>query len=230
MVSAAQIFDPREKQLSPSCYSVVALEYYDPQRHPTCVNFRAASAIYLTEALDCLPTSGMTVDIGAGLSLAAELFIAKNRPLSNLVLCDGSREMLAYSRVYIERGVAALVGDAQRLPFTSSSVALLISSLGDPYNVPAFWHEVSRCLVRGGFCLFTFPSQSWARSFRLASKNERPDSAYFELKGGRSAYVPSFVYSTTRQKQMIECAGLEVLDISSIYADKIPQPHSAKIA
>jgi ubiquinone/menaquinone biosynthesis C-methylase UbiE len=221
---------PAPLKISANCYAPIAGEYYDSRKHPTCSNFRAASSIYLKEALEYVQLGSAVLDIGAGCSLAAEILSERNKPLNDLIIIDGAAEMLVHSQAYLERGVTAVVGDARLLPIASGNVSTIICSLGDPFNVQAFWNEVSRCLIVGGFCIFTSPSYEWANSFRRESTNEQSDSAYFELVNGKSIYVPSFVVTAQRQERMIEKAGLRLVRSATIASSQVPLPHSPKIS
>jgi SAM-dependent methyltransferase len=188
----------------PLSYVSVASEYYDARRHPTCANFRAASAVYIRRALDKIPGNRTVVDVGAGRSLVAELLIEKGRSVSGLILLDGSIQMLAHSVEFVRSGAQAVIGDASGLPLLSASISVIIASLGDPFNTQEFWDEAARCLMPGGACIFTSPSYEWAQSFRNASVKEREGFAFFELINGNSAYVPSLVRSMPHQIGMIE--------------------------
>src|SRR5262249_14434669 len=121
---------PTKKRIQASgatCYALVASEYYDAHRHPTCANFRLASALYIREKLLDLVLTGRVLDVGAGLSIITELFIEKNRPLGDLTLVDGSIEMIAHSAGFIRSGVGAVVGDATSLPFRSRAISLIVA-------------------------------------------------------------------------------------------------------
>lgn len=213
-----------------SCYERVAAEYYDALRHPTCDNFRAASSIYIRSALIESKLDGNLADIGAGRSVAAEILIEKSESLRDLILLDGSAEMLSHSRQFIQAGARAVVGDACTLPLASQSICMCISSLGDSFNVQSFWFEIARCLRPGGICIFTTPSYEWASGFREFSNGERQGRALFELMSGRLVYVPSFILPTPDQITMINRAGLDVIGSSAVNADLVPPPHSKKIA
>src|SRR5262249_54594295 len=104
-----------------------------------------------------------------------------------------------------------------------------ISSLGDPFNVPRFWNELARCLRPKGQCIFTSPSYEWATSFRTSSSHERPGCAFFELSNGCSIYVPSFVYSIDSQRNIIEQAGLQIVDTATIDINLVGPPYSPKL-
>ena len=209
-------------------YSVVAAEYYDAKRHPTCRNFRDASKIFLESILAGSDRGGVTVEVGAGDALVGEITEAGRMPFESLILLDSSSDMLAYSKRY-RRMAKLIVGDARSLPFTSHEVSLIVASLTDPFNCPLFWEEARRSLKFGGRIVFTIPSHDWASSFRFTSEHECNDAALFQLASGEFAYVPSFIRSETEQISMLSSIGLRVLRVSHITADAIPLPHSAKI-
>lgn len=203
-------------------YDDVAFEYYDSRKHPTTANFRQASALLLTSWLrDIPPDGGPIVEVGAGDSLLAELLAALGRSLRDVTLTDASEVMLAYSRKWLAHGVRLKIADAASLPAPSGSVALLVAVLGDPYNTPAFWLEAARVLTPEGICLYTTPSYEWSRRFRAAA-NEPEASAQFEV-GTRSVLVPSFIYPTAEQTEMIGRSGLRVAEIDSVSLDALQE-------
>ena len=86
------------------------------------------------------------------------------------------RTMLAYSAAWFRRGARPVIADALRLPIRSACFGLVVASLGDAYNDPQFWSEVSRVLQPGGVVLFTTPSFEWAVSFRREEPGGNRDS------------------------------------------------------
>lgn len=198
-------------------YEDLASEYYDEDRHPTCANFREGSSRLLCDWLRTHRVEQAWLgEVGPGKSVVAELLAADDVPLGRLVLIDSSPSMLAYSKGRVSRGVRLLIGDATALPLVSESVDLLVSSLGDSYNVGALWREVYRVLRPGGMSLFTTPSYDWARSFR---RTENPDNmmlAEFELSDGRHVAVPSWIYPVRSQVNLIESSGLLVKDLADV--------------
>lgn len=60
-----------------STFDVVAPEYYDPVRHPTCGNFRRASEILLAKWLSKFEGIREVCEVGAGKSVVAELLLKK---------------------------------------------------------------------------------------------------------------------------------------------------------
>ncbi len=151
-------------------YADLASEYYDARRHPTCANFREASAVFLAEELAAFnPRGGLVAEIGAGRSLVAEIMAGAALARSRLVLIDASHEMLAHSVKWLSAGALGTVADARQLPIGRHSVELGVVPLGDAFNNCAFWSEVARVLRPGGLCLFTVPAFAWAQEFRLKS-------------------------------------------------------------
>jgi SAM-dependent methyltransferase len=195
-------------------YDVLAEEYYDERRHPTCANFREASARILESWLERFPIDqdGLSFEVGAGDSLLAELLARRGSRLQGLIATDQSPSMLRHSEKWKGTGLQLLVSEADELPLADGSLNLLVSSLGDPYNTPAFWREASRALRPGGRVLFTTPSHEWATSYR-AGQAQEATTAEFVLSDGRTVLVPSWVYSTAEQVRLIKCNDLAVVEI-----------------
>lgn len=195
-------------------YGVVAEEYYDERRHPTCANFREASARILEAWLERLPGGqGLSCEVGAGASVLAELLVRSGQGLRDRIISDSSLSMLQHSKRWMAEGLRAVVCRAESLPLRNSSLSLLISSLGDPYNEPSFWQEVSRVLRPGGCSLFTTPSYQWARAFRSRHSQEEVMTAEFDLSDGRKVVFPSWIYSAQDQVRLIEAHALTVVEI-----------------
>jgi SAM-dependent methyltransferase len=199
-------------------YEQLASEYYDAERHPTCANFREASAIILREWLRrLLPPQGLVCEVGAGKSLAAEL-LDEQEPsaLRRLLITDASPSMLGYSREWESKGARLTLCESSDLPVADGEVALLVSSLGDPYNEPAFWNEAWRALTPGGLALFTTPSYEWASSFRTSADGEKELAAAFDLFGDGRVFVPSWIYPDDEQRKLIESCGLSVEEATEV--------------
>jgi ubiquinone/menaquinone biosynthesis C-methylase UbiE len=191
-------------------YSQLASEYYDPRRHPTCANFREASAAMLRPWFGAFLSPGTAIlETGAGASIVCEL--ADELKLQVLlILSDQSPEMLSKSnrRSFDRR----LVSNAEQLSIRSRSVDAIAASLGDPYNTLAFWRECARVLRPGGRVFFTTPSFNWANSFR--GETSAPlMAAEFALAKGGTLLVPSFVLQPNSQVELVRSAGLEVEQI-----------------
>ena len=188
-------------------YELVAQEYYDSERHPTCSNFREASLILLRKWRVPILQSRSICEVGPGRSLVAEFFLSARDNLDRLVLVDESASMLAYSEKWRDAGATLKIGSAFSLPVPSNAFDLVVSCLGDPYNTFSFWTEVRRVLVPGGTCLFTTPSFDWAHSFRIASDSKYMESADFELFDGTHIQLPSFIRPPADQAILIRSAG-----------------------
>jgi hypothetical protein len=198
-------------------YDRVAPEYYDRERHPTCANFREATAQVLSSWLPRnLDDNEWISEVGAGKSLVAEALAQRPKCLDRLVILDSSRVMLRYSKQWLQFGAHLILGRVDALPLREASMSLLIAPVGDPYNEPAFWSEVHRVLPRGGRALFTTPSYAWALAFRSNGGSEGMRQAEFELRDGRLVTVPSFVCSVDEQVDMIATAGLRVEKITEV--------------
>jgi len=197
-------------------YELVAREYYDTERHPTCANFRDASRILFKRWLSEFNSRSLVCEIGAGKSLIAEILFEANQELSGLVLVDESHSMLAYSERWRRAGVKLELASAMDLACASESFDAVASCLGDPYNTPSFWREVHRILRPGGKCLFTTPSRDWAVAFRDGSNQDSMHSSEFELADRSRVFLPSHIYSEADQIELIQSVGLKVLQVSGV--------------
>lgn len=193
-------------------YEMVASEYYDSSRHPTCANFREASAFLLKSWIPSNLKSKWICEVGVGKSLLAEILDEKGSNLDHLILLDSSPLMLNYSRSWKDRGASLVLGDAFALPVMSESLNLLVSSLGDPFNEPYYWKEVHRVLQAEGISLFTTPSYAWASSFRTPDYSKMM-LAEFEISESQNVQVPSFIYPVNEQVALIERSGLSVTKV-----------------
>lgn len=197
-------------------YEMLATEYYDSTRHPTCANFRQASYSILKKWLQLLLSqNGDVCEVGSGRSIIAELMSQHGHIIDNLFLVDSSPSMLAYSNHGSIHGAKLILGNAEALPIPSDSIAAVVSSLGDPYNSPHFWRETSRILKRGGLALFTTPSYDWAVAYRGESRDTFT-SAEFQLADGRLVQVLSLIYSIDEQIRLVESSGLSVEEVSQV--------------
>jgi|SRR5580692_2003756 SAM-dependent methyltransferase len=188
-------------------YTDLASEYYDAARHPTCANFREASYHLLDQWLASFVRPDTKVlEVGAGASIVADWLSESQRTVARFFATDSSPDMLAYSRAPIAT-TYYVVCDARQLSFISGGFDIVVSSLGDPYNTPSFWEEAARVLRVGGHVLFTAPSFDWALKFRGAT-----DTAEFVTSDGSEILVPSYVVPDHVQSQMIEAAGLVLVE------------------
>jgi ubiquinone/menaquinone biosynthesis C-methylase UbiE len=192
-------------------YDAVAAEYYDSDRHPTCANFRAASKALLRQFIDDTAVGGDSwIEVGTGNSVLAEIFVEKGRSVSNILLTDASPQMLSYSAQWQELGAKLLIAAADNLPLESDSVDVVVSSLGDPYNTPAFWAETYRILRTDGHIFFTTPAYEWASSYRSAHQYPSRESEFLLVSGVEVA-LPSIILSKERQLALLRAEGLQVV-------------------
>jgi ubiquinone/menaquinone biosynthesis C-methylase UbiE len=189
-------------------YGDVASEYYDPQRHPTCANFREASDHIIWSWLREILTSDVAVlETGAGRSTVAEWLAKHPLDLRAFFATDIALEMLGYTCATSRRPPILCVCDAEALPFAANSFQVVVSSLADPYNTPVFWRELSRVVRTSGYVLFTTPSFNWAHEYRNGVS-----FAEFATEDGQLITVPSFIESSRVQQRMMELAGFVVDD------------------
>lgn len=197
-----------------SAYELLAREYYDSRLHPTCANLREASKVLIRDWFRKFVDNAPVCEIGAGRSVAAELLLEMQRPLSDLCLTDSVSAMLDYSKKWESAVAKAIVADAADLPYAAGSFDLCVASLGDPYNQPGFWSELARVMSAHAHAIFTTPSYEWASRYRADPSDEASSfSAEFLLADGSTIHAPSMVFQREEQVRLIEGAGtLEVID------------------
>lgn len=194
---------------------MVAEEYYIPSQHPTCDNFRAASKMIIAAWLKDVSEGAKICEVGAGKSVVAEHLLEHGIPLSHLLITDQSARMLKYSAEFSQFGASLKEADATHLPIAADSVDWLISSLGDPYNLPKFWTEAARVLRSARKAIFTTPAYTWAKHFR-ADGGKSFKEAEFQLIDGSKVLLPSFIYSDCEQQNLIQTAGLKIISMRHI--------------
>lgn len=206
-------------------YGAVAAEYYDENHHPTCANFRSASRFVFQSYAASWNVPSLTVcEVGAGKSLYEECVPNWYEFNQTLILNDSVPEMLGYSRRALEKGAHSIIGDARQLTLPKRSVDLILSSLGDPYNVDSFWKRSSETLKVGGTMLFTTPSHNWASRFRKFDSASQ-QTAEFLSSNGKTYHMPSYIYSVPDQIMMIERFGLKVIEFGSVNTSSLRLKH-----
>jgi ubiquinone/menaquinone biosynthesis C-methylase UbiE len=209
-------------------YDDLANEYYDDSRHPTSANFRTASDLILQAWLSHgLPEGGLFCDVGAGDSALAAYLAQTGHSLRPLRITDKSPRMLEYSRRWEAFGAELLVAPAERLPFRDGSISLMVASLGDPFNLPEFWHEARRVLADGSMAVFTTPSFEWSSRFR--PRNHEPHDAAEFVAEDSAILVPSLVCTEREQHEMIRTADLVVDGVYHVFMNAISGVLSPKI-
>jgi SAM-dependent methyltransferase len=202
-------------------YDGVAHEYYEADLHPTCNNFNFLSRIYLQCQLDAIATQESVLETGAGASLLAELLHYRRQSLRGLKITDSSSSMLSYSARWEAEGAELAVLDAEEMELAGQSFDFVVSILGDPYNTLKFWREVGRVLRRNGLVVFTMPSFHWSSRYREAFGAGVLDSADFLLRSGRTICVPSVIPPLQAQIEMMQSAGLQVINFEDLGADRL---------
>ena len=198
-------------------YDDLALEYYDVERHPTCANFREASRLLLKTWLLSHDQTGRTiVEVGAGMSLVAEVLAGEGKPLDSLILLDSSPRMLEHSHAWFVRGAHRKIASAEDMQLHGESIDTVVSVLGDPYNTAPFWTQVASILKPGGVVILTTPSFEWASAFRSRETVEKQHTAEFQLKDGRRISVPSIVLREAEQVAVMRQHGLRVIETKDV--------------
>lgn len=187
---------------------MVAEEYYNPSKHPTCWNFRIASKMLIDKWLNDAWEDTLC-EIGAGRSVVAEILLSRGASLESLLITDESERMLAYSREFEAHGARLRMASAEHLPLAGCAANLVVASLGDPYNTELFWAEAYRILKPRAQMIFTCPSFEWAAAYRGDAETGFM-KAEFALRTGDHVMLPSFIYSGAVQRKMIERIGFTV--------------------
>ena len=211
-------------------YEDLAVEYYDPKRHPTCSNFRDASRTivigFVKTWLRLASSAPRWLDVGAGKSVAAEVLQDFRTPSHFLIATDESLEMLRHTPKSAKVGL--VLSSAYALPFAPESLDGAIISLGDPFNKIGFWSELNQALAPGSPVCFTTPSFGWCETYRL-QEGSPIDIARFSLESGDLVDVESYVYPVEHQIAIFKDAGFEILDVKTVEPNEIPGPLSSKL-
>jgi SAM-dependent methyltransferase len=207
-------------ELVPAGYDVLASEYYDRKRHPTCENFRQASLHLISGYLSAAwsKRAAKVLEVGAGRSVFVDIGHRFPQLAARLTITDSSVAMIRHSAALFGK-LCAAVADAEQLPFTPDSFDLVISSLGDPYNTGGFWREVRRVLTPGGIGVFTMPALTWSDQYREKEQLGQRGLAWFETKGGSTIAVESLVKSPSEQIEFLEQHGLLTSEYSTFTRD-----------
>jgi ubiquinone/menaquinone biosynthesis C-methylase UbiE len=221
------VTDPESAEICIGTYSQVAHEYYRPERHPTAANFRQASRMLLERLISEVPPD-RSCEVGAGDSLLAELLWRRQGNVEGMLITDLSPSMLEYSRGWDRHGAILHRAAASELPVPDGALLLLAASLADPYDDRSFWEEVVRVLAPGGRCVLTSPSSEWADGFREQGVSR--DAAEFELLGGKSVHLRSFVRQPEQERELIESTDLLLIEEDAITLSELEGPISPKIA
>lgn len=205
-------------------YEVLASEYYDPFKHPTCANFRHGSSLLLDGWFDtwCSPIC----EAGSGRSAVCELFEEHGRRPGQLTLIDSSSSMLAHSAKWRTMDNAThVIADACGLPLRRNSIGTLVASLGDAFNVEQFWREANRVLQTEGRAYFTTPSHDWAVAYRAVEWQGGMDEAIFTLVNGQTVAVPSIILPLDHQRDLVRSCGFSVEDSRQIRVSELRDQH-----
>ncbi|MGC2220925.1 MAG: hypothetical protein WA624_00395 [Methylocella sp.] len=210
-------------------YSAVAEEYYDAQLHPTCSNFNRLSRAFIARHLIKHSAGRRMLEVGGGESTVAPILAATGQPLELLTVSDRSAAMLSHSQRWRSKGVELVVGNAEDLRGWASRAECVVSGLGDPYNTPVFWRQLTAFLPPSGIVIFTLPSFEWAVRFRGEDLSDIC-SAEFLTRSGVRLRMPSYIPPLARQVEMMEESGLIVTDFEALGRDQLgADPISPKL-
>lgn len=210
----------------PTPYGGIAKEYYDATLHPTCASLRELSEKYIRQRLArSAKKSDLIVEVGAGKSIVAPTLIDVTG-LNNVFITDSAPEMLSHSSEWEHFGAKLIQADALRLPFSDGSVALLVSSLGDPYNTGLFWQEVARVLRPGALCYFTTPAHEWASTFR---RQDMIQAAEFLRSDGETLFMPSYTFLYQQQKELLLKSGLKISEAVPFFNSDLKDKSAPKL-
>lgn len=208
-------------------YEVLADEYYDQARHPTCSNFGELSSGFLVPRIRAVAGSvTRALEVGAGRSILATVFEEEHLPLKRVTLLDQSAAMLRHSERWIKVGATSIVADARRTGLPDRAFDLIVSSLGDPYNCAEFWQEMHRVVSNSGIFLFTTPSFEWSSAFRIGTDR---DKAEFVLRHGGRVSVPSLTRPLTEQRAMMAKARFVIAEEAIRTRKDLVGSHSPKL-
>ncbi|MGJ3232643.1 MAG: methyltransferase domain-containing protein [Oceanicaulis sp.] len=190
--------------MSRNNYKHIADEYYDSMLHPTCHLLGLISYRFLSCAVSTSEHQ-LIVEVAAGKGLPIYSKFPK------LISTDKNFEMMIFNR-----NSEKIVCDAISLPFSDSSIDIVIGGLIDPFNKPDFFSEVYRVLRPGGLLFFTVPSFLWASNFR--AKNEM-NVAKFLYRENQNFDLDSYIYDVHVQKQILNSVGFASTSWSPLYAN-----------
>ncbi|MFK4540372.1 SAM-dependent methyltransferase [Bradyrhizobium ottawaense] len=198
----------------------MALEYYNPDLHPTCADFRVASRLFLESFFGEHKPTGRIADVGCGLSIVRD-FVDRN-----LVLIDSSAQMLAKNLGSVEKRLL----NVEEQSFGDAEFDWVFAILADPFNSIAVWRNIRSALKDGGRCIFVVPSYRWALNFRAHSSDERKGFACFRKADNSFVYLRSTILSPADQVELIEFAGLRFVNAVHVLMGELPEIKSPKIS
>lgn len=217
------------RQFAP--YDAVADDYYDPELHPTCNNFRFLSSLFLEIIISEKKFRALfenpILETGCGKSLICD--IANNGSINfpkYLTIQDQSEKMIKHSVRWQNALRDIFISDARNMPLPQFAFSGVFSFLADPYNDQALWKEISRILAPGGVWVLTVPSHAWATRFR-----ERDDVqvSRFVTAQGTEHDLPSYTYAPSDLIGGVSKSGLALRRFRSFDVTEIKGPISDKL-
>jgi SAM-dependent methyltransferase len=196
----------------PDGYPRLAAEYYDSARHPTTHALGVLSMRLIDGAIARLPMpDGPAVEVGAGRGVIPDLLARDGAGSRTVIVSDRYAEMLQHARSEPAARGSLVLMDARRMAVRTAHGALVVASLGAPFNGEALWLEVARVLRPGGFFLLTTPAHRWAEDHRRRLVGT-PDRAVYVL-GDETVSVRSLTRSSTVYRRWAMQSGLILQDV-----------------
>lgn len=190
---------------SAEAYDLLAREYYERQKHPTCANFAALHAVALDMIGSRVRPGERYLEVGCGmgqLDLVASPY--------DVVLTDVSEGMLSLARRRTGGLVVCRKMNAFEPDFPACTFAGVACFLADPYNHELFYRAIRNVLKTSGFLLVTVPNHVWASALRRRL-NIPLEQTIFIVHGQHTLAVPSITRPVKEQLSLLSRSGYDVV-------------------
>jgi len=137
-------------------YNKLANEFTEEKRKTTA-NFHQLSREFFQMAINrYLKEGDVVLELGPGRG-----WLRENIEFPNVIYkaLDIAERMKEFNK-------DIMIGSAEHIPLSTDSVDIVIASLADPYLYEGVLFEISRVLKKGGFFIFSTPSNEWAVNLR----------------------------------------------------------------